>query len=200
MVDEFVASQRISFHITFNVSTNQSTVEAGLGVSKTRLSKRACNLSVAAGTSPFRVVSWRALYLNGVDPVSQTYRPRWKEESALGKTKQRYPVAFKQQIVELAMTGRTSSELARGFDISARSITAWMVPGAASDSAKPLPGKGVLTTAKREELGLLRLEVRQITVARSRSAIARARPRLLLHTRSGVQVDSPWPGSLQAAQ
>jgi transposase len=42
------------------------------------------------------------------------------------KTKPPYPEAFKQQIVELAMSGRTPAELSREFEVSAQSITAWL--------------------------------------------------------------------------
>ena len=40
----------------------------------------------------------------------------------MGKTKSPYPAAFKQQIVELFQAGRSQSELAREFDVSAGSI------------------------------------------------------------------------------
>ncbi len=36
------------------------------------------------------------------------------------KTKPAYPEAFKQQIVELAMAGRSPAQLAREFEVSAR--------------------------------------------------------------------------------
>ncbi len=42
----------------------------------------------------------------------------------MGKTKPPYPAAFKQQIVELFQAGRSQSELAREFDVSAGSIAA----------------------------------------------------------------------------
>ena len=53
------------------------------------------------------------------------------------KTKPAYPTAFKQQIVELAMAGRSPAELAREFDLSAQSVTAWMAR-AAADAGKPM--------------------------------------------------------------
>jgi transposase len=47
----------------------------------------------------------------------------------MGKTKPPYPEAFKQQIVELAMAGRTPAELSREFGVAAQSITAgWRDP------------------------------------------------------------------------
>ena len=45
----------------------------------------------------------------------------------MAKTKPPYPAVFKQQIVELAMAGRTPAELAREFELSAQSVTAgWL--------------------------------------------------------------------------
>ena len=50
----------------------------------------------------------------------------------MGKTKPAYPAAFEQQIVDLAVVKRTPAELARGFEISAQSITAWVARSAAA--------------------------------------------------------------------
>ena len=69
----------------------------------------------------------------------------------MAKTKPPYAEAFKQQIVELAMAGRTPAELSREFGVTAQSITAWGARTAA-DSGNPLQGKYVLSTAEREEL------------------------------------------------
>ena len=77
------------------------------------------------------------------------------------KSKPPYPAAFKQQIVELAMAGRTPSDLSREFGISAQSVTSW-VAQAAADAGKPVRGKDVLTSAEREELARLRRRVRQL--------------------------------------
>jgi transposase len=76
------------------------------------------------------------------------------------KSKPPYPEAFKQQIVELAMAGRTPSELAREFGISAQSVTAWVTRKAA-DAGKPIRGKDVLNGAELEELARLQRRVRQ---------------------------------------
>lgn len=91
----------------------------------------------------------------------------------MGKTKPPYPEAFKQQIVELAMAGRTPAELSREFEVSAQSITAW-VARAAADSGKPLSGKDVLTSAERDELARLRRRVRQLEQERDILAKATA--------------------------
>ena len=71
------------------------------------------------------------------------------------KTKPPYPEAFKQQIVELHMAGRTPAELSREFGVSAQSVTAW-VARAAADAGKPSRGKDVLSSAERDELTRLR--------------------------------------------
>jgi transposase len=91
----------------------------------------------------------------------------------MAKTKPPYPAAFKQQIVELAMGGRTPAELAREFEVSAQSVTAW-VARAAADSGKPLPGKDVLSTVERDELARLRRQVRQLQQERDILAKATA--------------------------
>ena len=91
----------------------------------------------------------------------------------MGKTKPPYPEAFKQQIVELFHSGRSQSELAREFDVSAVSIANW-VARAAADAGKPLSGKDVLTTSEREELVRLRREVKRLQTERDILAKATA--------------------------
>lgn len=77
------------------------------------------------------------------------------------KTKPPYLEAFKQQIVELHMAGRSPAELSLEFGVSAQSITAW-VARAAADVGKPARGKDVLNSAERDELARLRRRVRQL--------------------------------------
>lgn len=91
----------------------------------------------------------------------------------MSKTKPPYPEAFKQQIVELAMAGKTPSELAREFGVSAQSITAWIARSAA-DAGKPVRGKDVLSGAERDELTRLRRRVRQLEQERDILAKATA--------------------------
>jgi transposase len=91
----------------------------------------------------------------------------------MSKTKPPYPEAFKQQIVELHMAGRTPAELSREFGVSAQSITAW-VARAAADTGKPTRGKDVLSTAERDELARLRRRVRQLEQERDILAKATA--------------------------
>jgi len=89
------------------------------------------------------------------------------------KSKPPYPEAFKQQLVELAMTGRTPGELAREFGVSAQSITTW-VTRAAADQGKPSKNKDVLSSAEREELSRLRRQVRRLQEERDILAKATA--------------------------
>jgi transposase len=90
-----------------------------------------------------------------------------------GKDQAPVPAAFKQQIVELAMSGRTPAELSREFGVAAQSIVAW-VARAAADAGKPMRGKDVLSTAEREELARLRRQVRQLQQERDILAMGTA--------------------------
>ena len=69
-------------------------------------------------------------------------------------------VEVKQQIVELAMAGRMPAELSRQFGVAAQRITAWVAQFAA-DRGKPVRGKGVESTAEREELARLQRHLQQ---------------------------------------
>lgn len=87
------------------------------------------------------------------------------------KSKPPYPVEFRQQIIELARSGRTPAELAREFGPTAQSIANWIAQDA-RDRGKPLPGKERLTSAEREELVHLRRQLRQ--VQQERDILAKA--------------------------
>ena len=89
------------------------------------------------------------------------------------KSRPPYPAEFRQQIIELARAGRTPAELSREFGCSAQTIINW-VAQAAIDAGKPLPGKGGLSTAEREELSRLRRQVRQLQMERDILAKATA--------------------------
>ncbi len=84
-----------------------------------------------------------------------------------------YPQEFREQIVELAKTDRTPSELSREFGCSAQTTTNW-VAQAAIDAGKPLPGKDGLTGVEREELTRLRRENRRLQMERDILAKATA--------------------------
>lgn len=89
------------------------------------------------------------------------------------KSRPPYPAEFRQQIIELAGTGKTPTELSREFGPTAQTIINWLAQ-AASDAGKPLPGKDGLSTAEREELARLRRENRQLKMERDILAKATA--------------------------
>ena len=91
----------------------------------------------------------------------------------MAKTRPPYPAEFRQQMIELAQAGRTPSELAREFNVTAQTITNW-VGQAARDAGRPLPGKEGLTSAEREELTRLRRQVKQLQTERDILAKATA--------------------------
>lgn len=66
----------------------------------------------------------------------------------MGKTRLPHATEFRRQMVELARTGKTPTELSRDFGYSAQSIANW-VASAASDEGKSLAGKDGSTTAER---------------------------------------------------
>lgn len=82
------------------------------------------------------------------------------------------------------MGGHTPAELAREFEVSAQSVTAW-VARAAADSGKPVPGKDVLSTVERDELARLRRQVRQLQ--HERDILAKANGVVRRQGRQGVQ-------------
>ncbi len=74
------------------------------------------------------------------------------------KSRPPYPVAFRQQMVELVRSGRTPGELAREFEPSAEAIRNW-VAQADRDAGERADG---LNTEEREEIRRLRREVRRL--------------------------------------
>lgn len=89
------------------------------------------------------------------------------------KPKPPYPAEFRQQIIELARTGRTPAQLSREFGPTAQSIANWVAQDG-RDRGKSLPGKEGLTTAEREELTRLRRENRRLQQERDILAKATA--------------------------
>jgi transposase len=77
------------------------------------------------------------------------------------KSKPPYPVAFREQLVELVRAGRTPADLSREFGVSAQSISTWVAQDA-RDRGRPAAGKEGLSTAEREELVRLRRKLRQV--------------------------------------
>jgi len=80
----------------------------------------------------------------------------------MGKTRSPYPPEFREQMVELVRAGRSPEELALEFEPSAQSIRNW-VGQADRDGGRRTDG---LTTSEREELRLLRREVKQLKLER----------------------------------
>jgi transposase len=72
------------------------------------------------------------------------------------------PPEFRQQIIELARSGRNPNDLAREFEPSAQAIRNW-VKQADLDNGKRQDG---LTTDEREELRRLRRENKQLRLER----------------------------------
>ena len=91
----------------------------------------------------------------------------------MATSKPPYPAAFRQQMIELVKSGRTPAQLARGFGVTAHTISNW-VAQAAIDKGKPLSGKDGLRSAEREELNRLRRENRRLQTERDILAKATA--------------------------
>ena len=79
------------------------------------------------------------------------------------RSRRAYPPEFRQQIVELFLAGRSTSELAKDFGPHPQSIRNW---AAGSKEAAGKDGKGSLTSSEREELARLRRENRQLRLDR----------------------------------
>jgi len=74
----------------------------------------------------------------------------------------RYPLEFRQQMVELVRAGRSPKALAREFEPSEQTIRNW-VKQADLDGGRRTDG---LTSDERAELSRLRREVRQLKLER----------------------------------
>lgn len=81
---------------------------------------------------------------------------------AKSKFAKRYPKEFRAQMVQLHRAGRSLSELSREFGCSQWAISRW-VRQAARDEGR---GDGGLTTEERQELTLLRREVKRLRLER----------------------------------
>lgn len=78
------------------------------------------------------------------------------------RTRVRYTLEFRQQIIDLVRAGRPIPELAQQFGCTATTIHNWL--RLARKQAKP--GSGELTINEREELERLRRENRQLLMER----------------------------------
>ena len=81
-----------------------------------------------------------------------------------------YPPEFRQQIVELARSGRPVAELAREFEPSEQTIYTWLQIADRDEGGRA----GGLTSAEQEELRHLRKEVRRLRQEREILAKAAA--------------------------
>ncbi len=81
-----------------------------------------------------------------------------------------YPLEFRQQMIELAHTGRTPEELSREFEPSAQAIRNWVVQ---ADRDEGRRGDG-LTSSERDELRRLKRENRRLREEREILAKAAA--------------------------
>lgn len=74
------------------------------------------------------------------------------------KTSPSYAAEFRNQIIKLALAGRSVEDLAREFEPSGHTIRKWLRDAGVYDTG----GGSVLDFADREELDRLRKEVRQL--------------------------------------
>lgn len=74
------------------------------------------------------------------------------------RTRNPYPTEFREQMVALVRTGRSVESLAREFEPCAATIHEWVRQAAADGS----DDRSYLTSEEREELRLLRREVKQL--------------------------------------
>ena len=86
------------------------------------------------------------------------------------RTRSPYPAEFRRKIVELVRSGRSSEELSREFEPSARTIRKW-VRQADLDEGRRTDG---LTTEEKAELRGLRREVQRLKEEREILAKAAA--------------------------
>lgn len=78
------------------------------------------------------------------------------------KTRQPYPLEFRQKIVDLVRSGRSLKELAEEFEPSEQTIRNWLAQADADGGKR----KDLLSSAEREELVKLRRENNQLKTER----------------------------------
>lgn len=80
----------------------------------------------------------------------------------MGRTRPRYPMEFREQMVALVRAGQTPESLSREFEPTAQTIHNW-VRQTDLDEGRRTDG---LTTQEREELRRLRRENKQLKIER----------------------------------
>jgi transposase len=86
------------------------------------------------------------------------------------KTRQPYPLEFREKLVDLVRAGRSVKELAEEFEPSEQTIRNWLAQADADGGRR----KDLLTSAEREELVKLRRENKQLKTEREILAKATA--------------------------
>jgi transposase len=72
------------------------------------------------------------------------------------RTRPPYPEAFRRQIAQLAIDGRSKLELSREFGCAVQSIANWMAEELQRQGKQPGDKKEALSSVEREELERLR--------------------------------------------
>lgn len=80
----------------------------------------------------------------------------------MGRTRPPYPPEFREQMIELARSGRSPESLSGEFEPTAQTIRNWL---AQADRDEGLRSDG-LTTTEREEVRRLRREVKRLRMER----------------------------------
>ena len=88
----------------------------------------------------------------------------------MAKSRKAYPAEFRQQIVQLARSGKTPAQLSREFGPSAPCISHWIAQEARKRGEPPASGE--LNESEREELRRLRREL--LRVQQERDILAKA--------------------------
>lgn len=91
----------------------------------------------------------------------------------MSKTRPPYPAEFRQQIVELAATGKTPKELSDEFGVSAQTVVNWV---GASKAGVTVGAKGKQSSrsVEQEEIARLRRELKRVQMERDILAKATA--------------------------
>jgi transposase len=102
-----------------------------------------------------------------------------QKESEMAKQRGAYTAQFRQQLVELVDTGRSSSDVGRQFGVHPTTVAYWVRvsrPGkaVAPSLADGKPASGPLDSAERQELMELRRKYRQVQMERDILAKATA--------------------------
>ena len=90
----------------------------------------------------------------------------------MSRSRAPYPLEFRQQMVELVLTGSTPEELSREFEPSAQSIRNWVVQGERDEGGR-LDG---LTSSEHDELRRLKRGDRRLGEEREILAIGETGP------------------------